>query len=97
MIGSKESFEKINGFNPNFIGWGYEDNEIISRSDKLDVPVAKVGNNTPNWFLFHLPHEEGGVAIKDKDKHKYYLQNEKEVQKVEAMSKEELTEYIKSW
>ena len=97
LIGSKDTFKKINGFNPNFIGWGYEDNEIISRAGTLGVPVAKVGNNNPNWFLFHLPHEEGGVAIKDKDKHDYYLHNEKEVQKVEAMSQEQLKEYIKSW
>ena len=97
LIGTKDTFAKINGFNPNFIGWGYEDNEIISRAGTLGVPVAKVGNDNPNWFLFHLPHEEGGVAIKDKDKHDYYLHNEKEVQKVEAMDQEQLKEYIKSW
>jgi GT2 family glycosyltransferase len=97
LIGKKSTFKRINGFNPNFIGWGYEDNEIISRSGTLKVPVARVGNNNSNWFLLHLPHEEGGVAIRDKDRHDYYLHNEKEVQKVEAMSEEELEEYIESW
>ena len=97
LIGKKATFDRINGFNPNFIGWGYEDNEIISRAGTLEVPVARVGNNTPNWFLFHLPHEEGGVAIRDKDRHDYYKHNEKEVQKVESMDKKQLEEYIKSW
>jgi GT2 family glycosyltransferase len=97
LVGKKSTFEKINGFNPNFIGWGYEDNEIISRAGTLNVSVARVGNETPNWFLFHLPHEEGGVAIRDKDRHGYYKHNEEEVQKVESMNKEQLTEYIKSW
>ena len=97
LIGSKESFEKINGFNPNFIGWGYEDNEIISRAYQLDVPVTKVGNNTPNWFLFHLPHEESNVAENDKANHSFFKSNEKEVQKIEAMDQKQLKEYIKTW
>jgi GT2 family glycosyltransferase len=97
LFGKKETFENINGFNPNFIGWGYEDNEIISRAGALDVKVASVGNTSSRWMLFHLPHEEEMVGIKDKNKHKFYKHNEEEVQKVESMNKEQLTEYIKSW
>tara|TARA_R110002020_G_scaffold205952_1_gene410650 strand:+ start:766 stop:2349 length:1584 start_codon:yes stop_codon:yes gene_type:complete len=97
LIGKKETFERINGFNPNFIGWGYEDNEIISRAMQLEVPVSKIGNNTARWWLLHLPHEEGGVAITDKNQHEFYKSNEQEVRKVESMSKEELEKYIKSW
>jgi len=104
LFGKKETFEYINGFNPNFIGWGYEDNEIVSRAGTLDVKVAylslkvaTVGSASSQWILFHLPHEEEMVGIKDKDKHGYYKHNEEEVQKVEDMDKEQLLEYIKSW
>jgi len=97
LVGKKSTFEKINGFNPNFIGWGYEDNEIIERARTLEVSIARVGNNTPNWFLFHLPHEEGGVAIKDKNEHDFYDNNGKELEKIKTMDKKQLEQYIKSW
>jgi len=97
LVGKKSAFERINGFNPNFIGWGYEDNEIISRAMQLEVSVARISNTTPLWWLLHLPHENGGVAITDKNKHEFYESNEQEVRKVERMSKEQLEEYIKTW
>jgi predicted glycosyltransferase involved in capsule biosynthesis len=93
LIGKKEVFTRVNGFNPNFIGWGYEDNEIISRARILKVPVYYV--NTFKPLLFHLPHEVN--QLRDKSAHSFYDHNHREVSKVEAMCMEELEQYIKTW
>jgi len=89
---TRESFKKINGFNPLFKGWGYEDNEIISRANKLGLQVCK--SSIANNYLFHLQHET--VSI-DKSKHKFYKNNGDIVNNVECMSREELEQYIKKW
>jgi len=92
LMMNKPTFNKIKGFNPNFIGWGYEDNEIISRARILDIPISKVSNQSD--ILIHLWHD---VANVDKSRHSYYRNNENEVRKIEAMNKLQLEEYIKTW
>tara|TARA_R110002167_G_scaffold55962_3_gene158957 strand:- start:20820 stop:21623 length:804 start_codon:yes stop_codon:yes gene_type:complete len=93
LMGKTNLFRAINGFNPNFIGWGYEDNEIISRCGKLGQQVCYINSVKP--LLFHFPHEED--PNRDKGAHAYYNSNLEEVTKVEAMNKEELQQYIKTW
>lgn len=94
LLGYKSTFKRIGGFNPNFKGWGYEDNEIIVRARKLNVPIFAINTSKP--FLFHLPH------ISDVDKntesnHISYNLNREEFIRVSNSSQTELIEYIKSW
>lgn len=92
LIMTKASFNAINGFNPFFIGWGYEDNEVISRAHRLGLNVAK--SNIADHFLYHLPHCDVSV---NKAQHDHYRQNEAIVQFVESLNKEQLQRYIKQW
>lgn len=90
---TKQAFKRINGFNPNFIGWGYEDNEVVMRAHKLGQNVTKSSN--PYNILYHLPHE---IVEKDKSRHQYYESNHKEMFKIESiLTREQLEEHIKTW
>lgn len=92
LIMTKNSFNHINGFNPFFVGWGYEDNEIISRAHRLGLKVSKSG--IVDHYLYHLPHCDTSV---NKAQHKHYKQNEAIVQFVESLDKQQLERYIKQW
>lgn len=92
LVMSKDCFKDVNGFNPNFINWGYEDNEIVTRCHKLKKNVILA--NTKEPFLFHLPHHD---VEEDKSIHDSYNDNQLEYKKVCAMNYNELQEYIKTW
>jgi len=94
VIADRETFFKYKGFNPNFKGWGYEDNELPTRVHKLGYSVSRI--NSPNALLFHLPHDpiEGDIT---KNSHKDNNSNHAEMDKVDQYSKNELKEYIKKW
>ena len=94
LFGHTQTFNTIGGFNPNFRGWGYEDNEIIVRAKKLDIPIYQINTSKP--FLFHLPH----ISENNKRKefiHPHFNDNEREFQYVKSLSKEEIKHYVKLW
>ena len=93
-ITSKEKFFEYRGFNPNFVGWGYEDNELPGRVHRLGYNVTRI--NYPEALLFHLPHDPPGGAP-DKSADKDHNTNQHECIKVENSTKAELQEYIKTW
>ena len=92
LVMTKDSFNKINGFNPFFQGWGYEDNEIISRAHKLGLNVTR--SNIENDYLFHLPHSD---LTEDKSAHYHYAKNHAIVSLVESLDDEQIKTYIKQW
>lgn len=92
LVMTRESFTTINGFNPFFKGWGYEDNEIISRAHRLGLNVTK--SNIKGDILFHLPHSD---LTEDKSAHQHYSQNHSIIKLVESLNKEQLKIYIKQW
>jgi hypothetical protein len=92
LVMTKDSFKAINGFNPFFKGWGYEDNEIISRAHKLSLNVTL--SNVKTDYLFHLPHSD---LTEDKSAHPHYSKNHAIVSLVESLNDEQIKTYIKQW
>ena len=87
-----KKFFDCKGFNPNFVGWGYEDNEFPSRVHILGYSVVRI--NYSEALLFHLPHDPpAGPSNKNAEN----TPNQRECAMVESSTKEELQEYIKTW
>lgn len=85
----KKVFWEGGGGNQNFIGAGYEDNEIYERYKKLGYNIGRM--NVP---LFHLTHVRKETAF---DYNPYNKQNEKEFLRIIKMTKDQLLEEIKTW
>jgi predicted glycosyltransferase involved in capsule biosynthesis len=94
LFGKRQTFINIGGFNPNFKGWGYEDNEIIIRANKLGINLFYI--NTAKPYLLHLPHISEELKNKE-DTHSSYRLNEQEFLNIKTLPKSELEEYIKTW
>lgn len=85
----RDVFEKGGKGNQNFIGAGYEDNEIFERFKMLGYRISRI--NVP---LFHLTHERKETSF---DHNPYDGHNKKEFFRVCRMNKEQLLEEIKTW
>lgn len=93
VMGRKDNIIKCNGYNPNFKGWGYEDDEFPFRVSRLGYTVGRLpGVKKPCW---HLHHFDGTGS--EKEKQEFYTDNNKEVSSVQCMTKEQLQEYKNTW
>lgn len=87
---NREKFLSIGGYNENFIGWGCEDNEIVSRVNILGKKHFR--DTDESSICFHLYHRSAERA-----ENPFFDQNSIEWHKIKAMSKDELTNHIKTW
>jgi len=88
----RESFFRAGMENENFIDWGFEDNERLSRAKILGLAKRQL----PAYKLYHLNHSttenyDGEMLTK------YRENNREELKKIMKMEKKELIEYIKTW
>lgn len=54
-IFTRDSFEYLGGFDPNFRGWGYEDAAMHTVAEALGRPVVWTENETAALHLWHPP------------------------------------------
>ncbi len=80
-------FKALGGYNEEFIGWGYEDDEIAARFSKLGHPKE----NLEEYNAFHLDHpRKPGDPIQA-------FKNYYRLLVVQRMPTEEILEYIQTW
>ena len=89
---NKISFFRCGMENENFVDWGFEDNERLSRAKKLGLAIRKL----PQYKLFHLDHVR--EERHNNDEIQAFIKNNKvELNKIVDMSREELITYVKTW
>jgi predicted glycosyltransferase involved in capsule biosynthesis len=94
VLGRRDNIIKANGYNPNFKGWGYEDNEFPKRVHIMGYTVSRLTD--PKAALWHLPHDGAGASPKVENP--YHEQNRQICSFVEKADKEKVREYTKtSW
>jgi predicted glycosyltransferase involved in capsule biosynthesis len=87
---SSELYKSINGYNPGFIGWGFEDDEINHRIIELGGITARVHNY--DAIAWHLNHPNTV-----RDEHPFYRNNYNISNYVHTLKGNQLKEYIKTW
>jgi hypothetical protein len=90
VVFKRKDYCENGGYNPNFVCWGGDDNEIDKRFIKLGLKSCRITDDEA--ICFHLPHKN---AIRFENP--YYKHNYEELDKVEKMNKEELISYISTW
>jgi len=93
VFGRRDNILKCKGYNSNFIGWGYEDNELPNRVHKLGYDVTRL--NESKACLWHLPHD--GPNSSPKAENPYYENNRKLSNFMDTAKKDDIIEYIKTW
>lgn len=85
----RSSFIKAGMENENCISWGMEDIERFGRWSTLGYKIGRI-----NGDLYHASHprnKNSGIE------NPYYEHNKEESDKVNAMNRQELEQYVKSW
>ena len=94
VLGRRDNIIKANGYNPNFKGWGYEDNEFPKRVHIMGFTVSRLTD--PEAALWHMPHDGAGASPKVENP--YHEQNRQLCSFVETAPKEKVQEYTNtSW
>lgn len=89
LFWKRDVFIKGGMENENFISWGAEDWERVRRFTKLGYRFGRVKGP-----LYHIDHSR---TQDSNESNPYYQRNVVEFQKVDAMNKEQLESYIKTW
>lgn len=88
VMSRKDTMLSINGYNPLFKGWGFEDNEVVNRAHKLGVVVGYLNIGS----CWHFNHTDGDSSKKATQP--FYKQNEELCNYISSMTKDQLSDTI---
>ena len=83
-----ETFDRCGWENENMKGWGYDDNERLTRYKKLGYEVLRVSGT-----MYHLNHER----TKNSQETEQTTINKNEYRRIKKLTKEELLIEISTW
>lgn len=93
FITKRRNVFNCNGFNPNFNGWGYEDDETLIRFNKMGYTVCRLNvNHGVKRPLFHLDHDDA-----ERETSPYYKINENILKLVSKLDSKLLFLYSNTW
>lgn len=87
---NKQTYIEAGLENENFVSWGFEDNERVTRLYKLGYRISRA-----DGCLFHMNHPTSSNSSNIKSP--TYLQNQAEFLKVTNMSEGHLRNYVNGW
>ena len=91
LVIKRQTLKALNGFNPNFKGWGFEDDETKLRFAKLGYPFTRLKKTNP---MIHLEHRD---AKRSSAHRPFFFDNKAERDKINKMTANEIIEYSSSW
>ncbi len=65
-------FERVNGFDERFVGWGYEDDDLIRRLRRPGVKLAAGTLDCLCLHLFHKVHESHRPTVREAANYRYF-------------------------
>lgn len=83
-------FKALGGYNEEFIGWGFEDNEILARFALLGHQFHLLKDYT----AFHLDHPRAPMTFRSQA---LTAQNYQRFLAIQKMPQEEILQYIQTW
>lgn len=93
VMARRDNLIRCNGYNPNFIGWGFEDDEMPVRANKLGFGVSRLqGKKKPAWHLHHFD----GTGSK-KETQSFHTHNKNVFQEILENDKSFAEHCIKKW
>ena len=92
----RSDFERINGFDEHFVGWGCEDDDLAERLRQSDVRIASILGHTQAYHMWHPSDPSQPMTWRDGSNVKYLLRGDKPTRCAAGLTTEALVHGLPS-